>query len=61
MAQELDEILLGFVEEMEELLHTDMPVEFVKIPMSEVERCDEEKFDSLTPEEAGALEEMIEV
>lgn len=50
----------AFAAEMEELAETDMSVDFVKITMSDVERCDEERFDSLSPAELGAIEDMIE-
>lgn len=49
-----------FANEMEELAETDMPVEFVKITMPDVERCDEDRFDSLSPAELDAIECMIE-
>ena len=50
----------GFVTDMEELMNADMPMEFTKISMPDIERCDEDMFDSLSPSEVGALEEMIE-
>ena len=49
-----------FIEDMDELTNTEMPVELTKISMSDIERCDEDRFDSLSPSEIGALEEMIE-
>lgn len=50
----------GFIADTDELMGTDMPIEFTKISVSDVERCDEDKFDSLTPSEVGALEDMLE-
>ena len=37
-----------------------MEIEFVKISMADVERCDEERYDSLTPNDLDAIEDMIE-
>lgn len=48
-----------FMKEMNELMETDMDIEFVKISMADVERCDEERFDSLTPNDLDAIEDMI--
>ncbi len=50
----------SFIAEMNELVDTDMPVEFDKIAMSDIERCDEDRFESLSPKELSALECMIE-
>ena len=50
----------SFIDEMDELAKTDMPLEFLKIAMSDVERCDEDRFDSLSPADLGAIDEMIE-
>lgn len=49
----------AFMEEMEELMNTDMEIEFAKISMADIERCDEERFDSLTPNDLEAIEDMI--
>lgn len=49
-----------FIKEMTELMETDMDIEFVKISMADVERCDEERFDSLSPTDLDAIEDMIE-
>lgn len=51
----------SFMKEMDELLNTEVDVTFDKLSMKDIERCDEEeKFDSLTMEEIGAIECMIE-
>lgn len=50
----------SFVADMDELTNTDMEINFIKLSMSDIERCDEDRFDSLSPSEIGALEEMIE-
>jgi len=49
-----------FLKEMNELMETDMEIEFVKINMADIERCDEERFDSLSPTDLDAIEDMIE-
>ncbi len=48
-----------FMKDMNELMETDMDIELVKINMEDVERCDEERFDSLTPNDLEAIEDMI--
>ena len=50
----------AFITEMNELVETDMPVELDKVAMSDIERCDEDRFESLSPKERSALECMIE-
>lgn len=50
----------AFITEMNELVETDMPVELDKVAMSDIERCDEDRFESLSPKELSALECMIE-
>ena len=49
-----------FMKEMNELMEIDMDVELVKISMADVERCDDERYDSLTPNDLDAIEDMIE-
>lgn len=48
-----------FMKEMTELMETDMDIDLVKISMADVERCDEERYDSLTPNDLDAIEDMI--
>ena len=48
-----------FMKEMTELMETDMDIDLVKISMADVERCDEERYDSLTPNDLDAIEDMM--
>lgn len=50
----------SYGEEMTELLHIENEVQVHKVPFEEIEKCDLEKFDSLTPEELDLLTFMIE-
>lgn len=49
-----------FWDDEKELYDIDIPIELEKISMADIERCDEEKFDSLTVDELSAMECMIE-
>lgn len=51
---------MAFWDEEKELKDTDIAIDLEKISMDDIERCDEDKFDSLTVEELSALECMIE-
>ena len=51
---------MDFYRDQKELLDTDFAVEFDKISMSVLERCDTDDFDSPTGEEVAALECMLE-
>lgn len=50
----------SYGEEMTELLHIENEVQVHKVSFDEIEKCDMEKFDSLTPEELDLLIFMIE-
>lgn len=50
----------AYTEEMEELLNFKNEVQIQKVTMEDMEKCDSEKFDSLTPEELELLSFMIE-
>ncbi len=50
----------SYGEEMTELLRIENEVQVHKVSFEEIEKCDLEKFDSLTPEELDLLTFMIE-
>lgn len=50
----------SYGEEMTELLHIENEVQMHTVSFEEIEKCDLEKFDSLTPEELDLLTFMIE-
>lgn len=50
----------SFTSEVNDLMSADITIEFDKVTMEDIEKCDTEQFDSLTGEEATALEAMIE-
>lgn len=49
----------GFREEMEELLDIETEIPIQTVELSEIEKCDSEKFDALSPEDLSLLEFMI--
>ena len=49
-----------FMTEMNELNGTDMDIDLVMISMLDVEKCDEDRYDSLSPNDMQAIECMIE-
>lgn len=50
----------GFGDEMRELLDIETEIQVHTVGLDEIEKCDSEKFDSLTPDELSLLEFMIE-
>lgn len=50
----------GFGDEMKELLDIETEIPVHTVGLDEIEKCDSEKFDSLTPDELSLLEFMIE-
>lgn len=59
-----DEYILAdkksYTEEMKELLSIESKIEIHMVTLDEIEKCDSEKFDALTPDELELLEFMIE-
>lgn len=50
----------GFNADMNELLNMENEVNFYKISVEDLEKCDEDRFDTLTPDELEGLYTMIE-
>lgn len=50
----------NYKKDMKELLEMENEVNFYTIPIDDLTKCDEDKFDSLTPDELEALYNMIE-
>lgn len=48
-----------FVKEMNELENTDIEVSIMYIDISDLDKCDEDKYDSLSPKDMEALSIMI--
>ena len=51
--------LNAFNKQMNELLNTDISIDFDKISKFDIQRCDEDKFDSLTLEEIAVLQDFM--
>lgn len=51
--------LNAFDKQMNELLNTDINIDFDKISKFDIQRCDEDKFDSLTLEEIAVLQDFM--
>ena len=51
--------LNAFNKQMNELLNTDINIDFDKISKFDIQRCDEDKFDSLTLEEIAVLQDFM--
>lgn len=50
----------AYGEEMRELLGIENEIQIHTVSMDEIEKCDSEKFDALTPDELSLMEFMIE-
>lgn len=50
----------AYSEEMGELLGIENEIQIHTVSMDEIEKCDSEKFDALTPDELSLMEFMIE-
>lgn len=50
----------GYTESMNELLDIETDIQVHTVTLEEIEKCDTEKFDALTPNELDLLEFMIE-
>ena len=50
----------AYAKEMEELFAIESEVQVHTVSMDEIEKCDNEKYDALTPNELSLLEFMIE-
>ena len=50
----------NYKKDMKELLEMENEINFYTIPIDDLAKCDEDKFDSLTPDELEALYNMIE-
>ena len=48
-----------FLKESNDLDKTDIEIDLMKISMEDLEKCDEERYDAITPEEMNALTQMI--
>lgn len=49
-----------FMDELNEVLNADIEITLDKVTVEDVEKCDSEKYDSLTVDEMGAMEYMFE-
>lgn len=49
-----------FMSDWSDILNTDIEITLDKLSMDDVEKCDQDSYDSLTVEEVGALECMID-
>jgi len=49
----------AFIREMDELTSTEIEVIFDKIPQVSLDRCEEEKYDRLTVDEVGVIDEYM--
>ena len=56
----LGENMNAFLKEYEEYLKTEIEIEVHKIPMAELDKLEEIRYDALSPAELAAMEFMLE-